>query len=124
MNQEAIDRLLSELLRIPPEQRTLNEIATVVADINAAALLEAVVAGPLQQEQIKLLAITKLLACELQMVEAHVTLELHPTSGYRIPLSLTMRSSDGGYVFGSGETAQEALMDIHDYLPQPKEAVA
>lgn len=124
MNQEAIDRLLIDLVSIPPEQRTQNEIATVVAGINAAALLEAVVAGPLQQEQIKLLSITEFLACELQMVEAHVTLELHPTSRYRIPLTLTMRRSDGGYVFGRRETAQEALMDIHDYLPQPKEAVA
>ncbi|POP81258.1 hypothetical protein CXB38_14265 [Pseudomonas syringae] len=124
MNQEAIDHLLIDLLRIPPEQRTQNDVATAVADINAAALLEAVAATPLQQEQIKLLAITEFLACELQMVEAHVTLELHPTSRYRTPLTLTMRRPDAGYVFGRGETAQEALMDIHDYTPNPKEAAA
>ncbi|VVM71452.1 hypothetical protein PS634_01831 [Pseudomonas fluorescens] len=124
MNQEAIDHLLIDLLRIPPEQRTQNDVATAVADINAAALLEAVAATPLQQEQIKLLAITEFLACELQMVEAHVTLELHPTSRYRTPLTLTMRRPDAGYVFGRGDTAQEALMDIHDYIPNPKEAAA
>jgi len=123
MNQEAIDRLLIDLLRIPPEQRTQDEVATVVAGINRAALLDAVVEGPLQQEQIKLLAITEFLASELQMVEAHVSLELSSTSRYRTPLTLTMRRRDAGYVFGRGETAQEALMDIHDYLPQPTEAV-
>ncbi|WP_122429341.1 hypothetical protein [Pseudomonas viridiflava] len=126
MNQVPIDHLLIDLLRIPPEQRTQNDVATAVADINAAALLEAVAATPLQQEQIKLFAITEFLACELQMVEAHVTLELHPTSRYRTPLTLTltMRRPDAGYVFGRGETAQEALMDIHDYIPNPKEAAA
>ncbi|MBA1232662.1 hypothetical protein G7013_23730 [Pseudomonas viridiflava] len=124
MNQEAIDHLLIDLLRIPPEQRTQNDVSTAVADINAAALLEAVAATPLQQEQIKLLTITEFLACELQMVEAHVTLELHPTSRYRTPLTLTMRRPDAGYVFGRGETAQEALMDIHDYTPNSKEAAA
>ncbi|MEE4375809.1 hypothetical protein V2J67_25960 [Pseudomonas alliivorans] len=124
MNQEAIDHLLIDLLRIPPEQRTQNDVATAVAEINAVALLEAVAATPLQQEQIKLLAITEFLACELQMVEAHVTLELHPTSRYLTPPTLTMRRPDAGYVFGRGETAQEALMDIHDYTPNPKEAAA
>ncbi|WP_122285052.1 hypothetical protein [Pseudomonas syringae group genomosp. 3] len=124
MNQEAIDRLLIDLLRIPPGQRTQNDVATVIAGINSAALIDAVAATPLQQEQIKCLAITEFLACELQMVEAHVTLELHPTSRYRFPLTLTMRRPDGGYVFGRGETAQQALMDIHDYFPQLKEAVA
>ncbi|MBS7440604.1 hypothetical protein KID96_25090 [Pseudomonas syringae] len=124
MNQEAIDHLLIDLLRIPPEQRTQNDVAAAVAGINAAALLDAVAATPLQQEQIKLLAITEFLACELEMVEAHVTLELHPTSRYRFPLTLTMRRPDTGYVFGRGETAQEALMDIHDYIPNPKEAAA
>ncbi|RML88514.1 MULTISPECIES: hypothetical protein [Pseudomonas syringae group] len=124
MNQEAIDHLLIDLLRIPPEQRTQHDVAAAVAGINAAALLEAVAPTSLQQEQIKLLSITEFLACELEMVEAHVTLELHPTSRYRFPLTLTMRRPDTGYVFGRGETAQEALMDIHDYLPNPKEAAA
>lgn len=124
MNQEAIDHLLIDWLRIPPEQRTPNDVATAVADIYAAARFEAVTAMPLQQEQIKLLAITEFLACELQMVDAYVTLELHPTSRYRTPLALTMRRPDAGYVFGRGETAQEALMDIHDYIPNPKEAAA
>ncbi|MDU8428285.1 hypothetical protein RYA99_24275 [Pseudomonas syringae pv. actinidifoliorum] len=124
MNQEAIDRLLIDLLRIPPEQRTQNDVATAVADINAFALLEAVAATPLQQEQIKLLAITKLLACELQMVGAHVTLDLSVTQPPWTPLTLTMRRQCGGYVFGRGSTAQEALMDMYDYIPAPKEAAA
>ncbi|MBI6845242.1 hypothetical protein YA0016_26375 [Pseudomonas syringae] len=124
MNQEAIDRLLVELLRIPPEQRTQNEVATVVAGINAAALLEAVAATPLQQEQIKLLAITEFLACELQMVEVLVTLDLSITQPHWTPLTLSMRRPGAGYVFGRGNTAQEALMDMYDYIPHPKEAAA
>ncbi|WP_116828056.1 hypothetical protein [Pseudomonas syringae] len=124
MNQEAIDRLLIDLLRIPPEQRTQNDVAAVIAGINSAALLEAVAATPLQQEQIKLLAITEFLACELQMVDAHVTLDLSITQPQWIPLTLTMRRPCAGYVFGRGRTAQEALMDMYDYIPSPKEAAA
>lgn len=124
MNQEAIDRLLIDLLRIPPEQRTQNDVATAIADIDAAALLEAVAATSLQQEQIKLLAITEFLACELRMVKAHVTLDLSITQPCWTPLTLTMRRPDAGYVFGRGNTAQEALMDMYDYIPHPKEAAA
>ncbi|KEZ65364.1 hypothetical protein C5I_0136210 [Pseudomonas syringae pv. syringae FF5] len=124
MNQEEIDRLLINLLRIPPEQRNRDDVATALTEITAAARIYAFAVTPLQQEQIKLLAITEFLACELQMVDAHVTLELHPTSRYRTPLTLTMRRPDAGYVFGRGETAQEALMDIHDYIPNAKEAAA
>lgn len=124
MNQEAIDRLLIDLLRIPPEQRTQNDVATFIAGINSAALLESIAATPLQQEQIKLLAITEFLACELQMGEAHVTLDLSITQPQWIPLTLTMRRPCAGYVFGRGRTAQEALMDMYDYIPPPKEAAA
>ncbi|RMR09798.1 hypothetical protein [Pseudomonas syringae group genomosp. 3] len=124
MNQEAIDHLLIDLLRIPPEQRTQNDVATVIAGINSAALLEAVAATPLQQEQIKLLAITEFLACELQMVDAHVTLDLSITEPQWTPLTLTMRRPCAGYVFGRGRTAQEALMDMYDYIPTPKEVAA
>lgn len=124
MNQEAIDRLLIDLLRIPPEQRTQNDVAAVIAGINSAARLEAVATTPLQQEQFKLLAITEFLACELQMVDAHVTLDLSITQPQWIPLTLTMRRPCGGYIFGRGRTAQEALMDMYDYIPPPKEAAA
>ncbi|WP_122435256.1 hypothetical protein [Pseudomonas viridiflava] len=124
MNQEAIDLLLIDLLRIPPEQRTQNDVAAVIAGINSAALLESIAATPLQQEQIKLLAITEFLACELQMVEAHVTLDLSITQPQWFPLTLTMRRPCAGYVFGRGRTAQEALMDMYDYIPPPKEAAA
>lgn len=124
MNQEAIDRLLIDLLRIPPEQRTQNDVAAVITGINSAARLEAVAATPLQQEQIKLLAITEFLACELQMVDAHVTLDLSIIQPQWIPLTLTMRRPYAGYVFGRGRTAQEALMDMYDYIPPPKEAAA
>ncbi|PBQ12858.1 hypothetical protein [Pseudomonas syringae] len=124
MNQEAIDHLLIDLLRIPPEQRTQNDVAAAVAGINAAALLDAVAATPLQQEQIKLLAITEFLACELQMVEAHVTLDLSIKQPCWTPLTLNMRLPSAGYVFGRGNTAQEALMDMYDYIPHPEEAAA
>ncbi|KPZ10841.1 hypothetical protein ALP50_03160 [Pseudomonas syringae pv. spinaceae] len=124
MNQEAIDHLLIDLLRIPPEQRTQNDVAAVIAGMNSAALLEAVAATPLQQEQIKLLAIAEFLACELQMIDAHVTLDLSITEPQWIPLTLTMRRPCAGYVFGRGRTAQEALMDMYDYIPPPKEAAA
>ncbi|WP_122745503.1 hypothetical protein [Pseudomonas viridiflava] len=122
MNQEAIDLLLIDLLRIPPEQRTQNDVAAVIAGINSAALLESIAATPLQQEQIKLLGITEFLACEPQMVEAHVTLDLSITQPQWFPLTLTMRRPCAGYVFGRGRTAQEALMDMYDYMPPPKEA--
>ena len=121
MDQKTIDRLLIDLLRVPLERRDQNEVARTVANLSAASHLETVTATPSQREQIKLMAIVELLAYELQMELAHVTLEMSADTEGLVPLTITMRNPDGNYVFGRGRTAQEALQDLHDYKPKVTE---
>ena len=112
MNSNLIDQHLIDLLRIPAERRTQAIIAEAINQIGAAAQLNATPLNMAHKEHSKLAAIVEFLALELDM-KAHITtLDTRESQSYT--LSAMMRVNyDGLYLMGFGQTAQEALKDLH-----------
>lgn len=112
MNSNLIDQHLINLLRIPAEQRTQVNIAEALNQINAAAQLDAAPLILAQQEHIKLVAIVEFLAVELDVKSHYTALDIREFQAYS--LSAMMRvNSDGQYLMGFGQTAEEVLKDLH-----------
>ncbi|MNF69061.1 hypothetical protein D3C84_509340 [compost metagenome] len=112
MNSNLIDQHLIDLLRIPAEQRTQANIAEAMNQIRAAALLDAAPLSLAQQEHSKLAAIVEFLAVELDMKSYDTVLDIRERQTYT--LSAMMRvNSDGQYLMGFGQTAEEVLKDLH-----------
>ncbi|MDG6398701.1 hypothetical protein QCD79_01715 [Pseudomonas quasicaspiana] len=124
MNQKAIDRMLIELLRIPTTQRTQPDVEAAIAGIASAAQIITENISALQEEQLKLLSFAEFLASQFGATYASAQLNLHidPASTWANSLSLSIRAPDGGFMFGLGNTAEEALRDLHDV--QPREAAS
>ena len=120
MNHEAIDRQLIELLRLPVTQRSPEHLSAALTNIAAAADVEAVARTMLQQEQLKLLAIAELLSQDLKTDINNVSLELALDERFT-SLSLWMQQLEGGAWVGRGNTAEEALRDLHE-VRSPKAA--
>jgi hypothetical protein len=112
MNSNLLDQHLIDLLRIPAEQRTQANIAEAINQIRAAAQLEATPLNMAHQEHSKLAAIVEFLAVELDMKAHNTTLDIRESHPYT--LSTIMRvNNDGLYLMGFGQTAEEALKDLH-----------
>lgn len=123
MNHEEIDRQLIELLRTPVQERTPEKIESAIAFISTAAELETTQMPRMQQEQIKLMAIIELLACDLKTVNNTTTLELRDvTDPTQSALHLSMRLPNGHYLFGWGTTAEETLRDMREVVPTKAKA--
>lgn len=124
MNQEAVDRLLIELLRIPSSQRTQEDVEAAIARIASAAQITTSSQSLLQKEQLKLLSTAELLVCQFGATFASVQLDLYtgPDTDWLNTLAISMRAPDGSFMFGRGNTAEAALKDLHDV--KPKEAAA
>jgi len=120
MNHEAIDRQLIELLRMPIRRRTTTRLSAGLNELAAAAGVHAVGMSPIQQEQVKLLAIADSLASELGTTKSSVLLDLtnHEDHAWINPLTLVMHRKTGDYLMGHGRSAQEALRDLHEYTPK------
>lgn len=122
MNHEEIDRQLIELLRTPAQERTPEIIESAIALICTAAELETIPATQSQQEQIKLLAIANLLACDLKTTHHYASLDLHCTAETSRQLTICMRLPNGNCLIGFGETAQAALMNMKEITPSKAKA--
>ncbi len=122
MNHEEIDRQLIELLRTPVQERTPGKIESAITLISTAAELETTPATQSQQEQVKLLAIANLLACDLKTTYHHASLDLYSTAETSRQLSICMRLPNGNYLIGFGETAQETLINMKEIPPKKAEA--
>lgn len=120
MNQEAIDRLLIELLRIPATQRTQEDVEAAIAQIASAAQITGESPSLLQKEQLKLLSTAELLACQSGATFASAQLDLYtgPDTHWLNTLAISMRAPDGTFMFGRGHTAEAALRDLHDVKPK------
>jgi ABC-type hemin transport system substrate-binding protein len=112
MNSNLIDQHLIDLLRIPAEQRTQANIAEAINQIGAAAQLHAEPLILAQQEHIKLAAIAEFLAVELDLKSYYTTLDIRESQAYSLSVIMTV-NSDGHYLMGFGNTAEEALKDLH-----------
>ena len=119
MNSNLIDQHLIDLLRIPAEQRTPEDIVDAISSIGIAAQIDLVPAGPLQQEQMKLAAIVDFLATELDIETYDISLSLRERQFPSIsPLCAFMKdSTDGVRLIGFGRTAEEVLKDLHAVEP-------
>ena len=113
MNHEAIDRQLIELLRLPAAQRRAEHVSETLTNIAAAAEVGAVATTPLQQEQLKLLNIVELLSHDFETNINNVSLELAVNPSLSL-LRVWMLQLDGAAWTGRGNTAEEALKDLHE----------
>ena len=120
MNSNLIDQHLIELLRIPAEQRTQENIAETLNRIGSAAQLDAAPLSQTHQEHIKLAAIIEFLAAELGM-DRHDT-SLFIREGNTPSLNAILSAPEGMYLMGFGTTAAEVLKDLHPVAPN-KDAV-
>jgi len=112
MNSNLIDQHLINLLRIPAEQRTQTNIAEAINQISAAAQLDAAPLIQAQQEHSKLAAIVAFLALELSLESHDTVFDIRESQAYS--LSAMMRgNSDGQYLMGFGQTAEQVLKDFH-----------
>ncbi|VVM50672.1 hypothetical protein [Pseudomonas fluorescens] len=112
MNSILIDQQLIDLLRIPAEQRTQTNIAAAIHQISVAAQLDVAPLILAQQEHSKLAAIVEFLAVELDMKSHDTVLDIRESRAYS--LSAMMRvNSEGLYLMGFGQTAEEVLKDLH-----------
>ena len=111
MNSNLIDQHLIELLRIPAEQRTHENIAETINRIGSAAQLDAAPLIQIYQEHAKLAAIVEFLAAELGM-QRHDT-SLWTREGHTQSLNAVLSDAEGQYLMGFGKTAEEALKDLH-----------
>ncbi|MHC8343322.1 hypothetical protein [Pseudomonas sp. RT6P73] len=111
MNNNLIDQYLIELLRIPAEQRTQENIAETINRIGSAAQLDASPLSQIHQEHAKLVAIVEFLAAELG-IQRHDT-SLWIREGHTQSLSAILSDAEGQYLMGFGETAEEVLKDLH-----------
>lgn len=112
MNSNLIDQHLIDLLRIPAEQRTQANIAKAINQIGAAAQLHAEPLILAQQEHIKLTAIVEFLAAELDVKSHNIMLDIREAQAYSLRAVMRV-NSDGHYLMGFGNTAEEALKDLH-----------
>ncbi|TFY92778.1 hypothetical protein DYL59_02105 [Pseudomonas kairouanensis] len=113
MNNALIDQQILELLRIPANRRTPDDIAKAINGIAAAAQLETAPLCPIQHEVLKLQAIVEFLAEDMRAEEHSVTLELSPTGDdWRAPLSTLIKLGPGSHLIGFGKTAEEVLRNL------------
>ena len=112
MNHEMIDHQLIELLRVPATLRRTEHVRAALASIAAAAQVEAVATTPLQHEQLKLLAIVEYLSHEFKTDIHNVSLELAVDPRLSL-LRVWMLQLDGSAWTGRGNTAEQALRDLH-----------
>jgi hypothetical protein len=112
MNSNLIDKHLIDLLRIPAEQRTQANVAETIDQVRVAAQLDAAPLTSAQQEHSKLVAIVEFLAVELDMKNHNTALDIINPQKYSLSTIMTV-NSDGQYLMGFGQTAEEVLKDLH-----------
>lgn len=112
MNSNLIDQHLIELLRIPAEQRSQENIAETINRIGSAAQLDASPLSQIHQEHAKLAAIVEFLAAELGMQRHDTSLWIR--EGHTQSLNAILSDDpEGLYLMGFGKTAEEVLKDLH-----------
>jgi len=132
MNHNLIDMQILELLRIPANQRTQERVAFALTAIAQAAESRAPVVPQLeqsakttmQQEQIKLAALTEFLRQELGFDYCSVTLDINQDNYKQNDSLTTFIGSDEGdnFMVGRGLNAESALRDLHT-IAKPKKAI-